>query len=180
MNVCILAEQRLTISFIFIFMVSYLLLFFTLCSTKTDFFLTFFFSLYLLRLTFVCTSCLVVLYVRINTEYIYIDIYIACISADSYWMGYKEHMTGVTMNYYWIHDDVIWKHFPRYWPFVGGIHRSPVNSPHKGQWRGALVFSMICAWINGQVNNREAGDLRRHPTHYGVIVMYELLLNSYM
>ena len=31
------------------------------------------------------------------------------------------------------HDDVIkWKHFPRYWPFVGGIHRSPVNSPHKG------------------------------------------------
>ena len=28
-------------------------------------------------------------------------------------------------------DDVIkWKHFPRYWPFVRGIHRSPVNSPH--------------------------------------------------
>ena len=37
------------------------------------------------------------------------------------------------------HDEVIkWKHFPRYWPFVRGIHRSPVNSPHKGQWRGAL------------------------------------------
>ena len=47
------------------------------------------------------------------------------------------------------HDDVIkWKHFPRYWPFVRGIHRSPVNSPHKGQWRGALMFSLICAWIN--------------------------------
>ena len=45
-----------------------------------------------------------------------------------------------------IHDDVIkWKHFPRYWPCVRGIHRSPVNSPHKGQWRGALVFSLICA-----------------------------------
>ena len=44
-----------------------------------------------------------------------------------------------------IHDDVIkWKHFPRYWPFVRGIHRSPVNSPHKGQWRGALMFSLIC------------------------------------
>ena len=57
------------------------------------------------------------------------------------------------------HDDVIkWKHFPRYWPFVRGIHRSPVNSPHKGQWRGALMFSLICAWINGWVNNREAGD----------------------
>ena len=34
------------------------------------------------------------------------------------------------------HDDVIkWKHFPRNWPFVRGIHRGPVNSPHKGQWR---------------------------------------------
>ena len=49
-----------------------------------------------------------------------------------------------------LHDDVIkWKHFPRYWPFVRGIHRWPVNSPHKGQWRGALMFSLICAWING-------------------------------
>ena len=57
------------------------------------------------------------------------------------------------------HDDVIkWKHFPRYWPFVRGIHRSPVNSPHKGQWRGALMFSLICAWISGWANNREAGD----------------------
>ena len=40
-----------------------------------------------------------------------------------------------------VHDDVIkWKHFPRYWPFVRGSHRSPVNSPHKGQWRGAVMF----------------------------------------
>ena len=44
------------------------------------------------------------------------------------------------------HDDLIkWKHFPRYWPFARGIHRSPVNSPHNGQWRGALMFSFICA-----------------------------------
>ena len=61
--------------------------------------------------------------------------------------------------------------FPRYWPFARGIHRSSVNSPHKGQWRGALMFSMICAWINDWVNNREAGDLRRHRAHYDVIVM---------
>ena len=60
------------------------------------------------------------------------------------------------------HDDVIkWKQFPRNWPFVRRIHRSPVTSPHKGQWRGALMFSLIC----------EAGDLRRHRAHYGVIVM---------
>ena len=62
--------------------------------------------------------------------------------------------------------------FPRYWPFVRGIHRSPVNSPHKGQWRGALMFSLICVLINGWVNNREAGDLRRHRAHYDVIVMW--------
>ena len=71
--------------------------------------------------------------------------------------------------------DTWWRHqmetFPRYWPFMRRIHRSPVNSPHKGQWRGALMFSLICEWINGWVNNREAGDLRRHRAHYEVIVM---------
>ena len=71
-----------------------------------------------------------------------------------------------------LHDDVIkWKHFPRYCPFVLGIHRSPVNSPHKGQRRGALIFSLIWASINGWVNNREAGDLRRNRPHYDVTVM---------
>ena len=68
------------------------------------------------------------------------------------------------------HDDVIkWRHFLRYWPFVRGIHRSLVNSPHKGQWRGTLMFSLICAWINRWVNNREAGDFRRYRAHYHVI-----------
>ena len=56
---------------------------------------------------------------------------------------YGYHFTDLV--YTW-HDDVIkWKHFPRYWPFVRGIHRSPVNSPHKGQWRGTLMFSLICS-----------------------------------
>ena len=69
-------------------------------------------------------------------------------------------------------DDVIkWKLFPRYWPFVRGIHRSLVNSPHKGQWRGTLMFSLICTWINGWVNNREAGYLIRHRVNYDVIVI---------
>ena len=79
-----------------------------------------------------------------------------------------------------VHDDVIkWKHFPRYWPFVRGIHRSPVNSQHKGQWRGAMIFSLICAWMNDWVNNREAGDLRRHRAHYDVIVMYQAVAVFY-
>ena len=80
------------------------------------------------------------------------------------------------------HDDVIkWKHFPRFWPFVRGIHRLPVNSPHKGQWRGAFMFSLICAWSNGWVNNVEAGDLRPHRAHDDVIVdwliCFEVLRN---
>ena len=72
-----------------------------------------------------------------------------------------------------IHDEVIkWKRFPRYWLFVRGIHRSPVNSPHKGQWRGSLMFSSIWAWKNGWINNCEAGDLRRYHAHYDVIVIW--------
>ena len=78
------------------------------------------------------------------------------------------------------HEDVIkWKHFPRYWPFVRGINRSPVNSPHKGQWRGALMSSLICTWINDWVNNRQAGDLRRHRAHYDDIVML-IYTHTYM
>ena len=73
------------------------------------------------------------------------------------------------------HDDVIkWKHFPRYWPFAREIHRSPVNSPHKGQWRGALMFSLIWVWMNDWVNNREAGDLRRDRAHFDVTVMHHI------
>ena len=71
------------------------------------------------------------------------------------------------------HDDVIkWKHFWRCWPFVPGIHWSTVKSPHKGQWHRALIFSLISAWINGWVNNREAGHFRCHCTHYNVVVMW--------
>ena len=60
---------------------------------------------------------------------------------------------------------------------------SPVNSPHKGQWRWALMFSFICVWINGWVDNREAGDLRRYRAHYDVTVMFFMqrrLYNGYI
>ena len=88
-------------------------------------------------------------------------------------------------NWFWcvtkadLHVDVIkWKHFPRYWSFVRGIHRSPVNSPHKGQWRGALMFSLIWARINGSANNGEAGDLRRRCAHHDVNVMSKRIFTS--
>ena len=78
-----------------------------------------------------------------------------------------------------IHDDIIkWKHFPCYWPFVWGIHRSPVDSQHKGQWRRALMFSFICVCLNDLVNNLGAGDLRCYHAHYDVIVMtYKIFIN---
>ena len=108
------------------------------------------------------------------------------------WFG-----TGQTLAQYWTDhrlgsvancvydDDVIklkWKHFPRYWPFVRGIHRwqrpvthsfdvffdlrcflwfAPfvrgihrwlVNPSHKGQWRRALMFSLICARTNTEIS----------------------------
>ena len=87
-------------------------------------------------------------------------------------IGTNGNEIGIMIQLFVDHDDVIkWKHFPRYWPFVRGIHRSTVNCPHKGPWRGALMLSLICVWINGWVNNREAGDLRRYRTHYDVTVM---------
>ena len=57
----------------------------------------------------------------------------------------------------------------------GNIFR--VTGPLCGEftghrWRRALIFSLICAWTNGWVNNREAGDLRRNRAHYDVTVSF--------
>ena len=77
---------------------------------------------------------------------------------NKWWPTFLTHIC-VTQPRWSLHDDVIkWKHFPRYWPFLPGIHR----------WHGALMFSVICAWINGWVNNRETCVLRRHRAHYDV------------
>ena len=71
-----------------------------------------------------------------------------CIDGISYVNLHKQNVH--------LHDEVIkWKHFPRYWPFVRWIHWSLVVSCHKGQWREALMFSLICAWTNGWANNRD-------------------------
>ena len=79
---------------------------------------------------------------------------------------HMEYWHVITQRQY---EDVIkWKHFPRCWPFVRGIHRWPLDSPHKGQWCRALVFSLICAWTNGSANNRDTGDLIRHHGHCDV------------
>ena len=49
----------------------------------------------------------------------------------------------------------------------------------NGQWRGAMMFSLICVWINGWVNNREAGDFRRCRAHYDVTVLGLIVVMSH-
>ena len=75
-----------------------------------------------------------------------------------------------------------WRHkmetFSALLALCAGNSPVPVNSPHKGQWRGALMFSLICAWINDWVNKREVGDLRRHRGHYDVNVMWTIKGNG--
>ena len=57
------------------------------------------------------------------------------------------HVVWPLSAHYWFDDGVIkWKHFPCYWPFGRGILRSPVDSPHKDQLRGAFIFPLICTW----------------------------------
>ena len=78
----------------------------------------------------------------------------------------------------WTQDWHTWwrhqmKHFRRHWPFVMGIHRSPVDSPHKGQCHGTAISSLIRAWTNGWANTRDAGDWRRHQAYYDVTVVFE-------
>ena len=68
-----------------------------------------------------------------------------------------------------------WRHqmetFSALLAICAGNSPVPVNFPHKGQWRGALMFALICVWIIAWVNNRKASDLRRYRLHYDVIVM---------
>ena len=64
------------------------------------------------------------------------------------------------------HNDVMtWKCFLHYWPFVWGIHRSPVDSPHKGpeMQRFDVFFCLfaISCWTNSPV----ASDFRCLNSH---------------
>ena len=63
--------------------------------------------------------------------------------------------------------------------FVRGIHRWPVNSPHKGQWRGALIFSLICAWTNNWANDGDTCDLRHHRAYYDVNLIISLKCGNF-
>ena len=67
------------------------------------------------------------------------------------------HLKSLIFNYFWFRqlvydnkkENIIAPHqmetFSRYWLFVKGMHRSPVDFPHKGKWPGALMFSFSSA-----------------------------------
>ena len=84
------------------------------------------------------------------------------------------------------HDNYVYQWWPRCMTPYGAMRPLDIDAEHynnasknilchKGHWRGALMFSLICAWINGWENSRMVGDLRRHRAHYDVIVMSSLL-----
>ena len=90
------------------------------------------------------------------------------------WLSFHYMRTRFTLHdafTWWRHQMEI---FSALLALCAGNSPVPVNSPHKGQWRGALMFCLICARIDDWVNNREAGDLRRHRGHYDVIVMRKM------
>ena len=82
--------------------------------------------------------------------------------------SYDNNLELELLNSWWRHQ---MQTFSAWLAICAGNSPVPVNSPHKGQWRGALMFSLICVWINGWVNNREAGDLRRYLAYCDVTVM---------
>ena len=64
-----------------------------------------------------------------------------------------------------------WRHqmetFSALLALCAGIHQSPVNSPQKRPVTRSLIYFLWSApWLYGRVNNRDAGDLRRHHAHY--------------
>ena len=119
-----------------------------------------------------------------KTYFPFIDIY----GTHALWPGLSIHAHHTELQYSLspshsievYNDDVIkWKQFPCYWPFVREIHRSLVNSPHKSQWHGALMFSLICAWINSWVKQWWGCwfEMPSHPLwhHYNVCTIVDRL-----
>ena len=92
---------------------------------------------------------------------------------DAPWSMFRT--CTLSSTYVIIHDDVIkGKHFPRYWPFLWGVHPPPMNSPQKGQWPARWsydVFFDLCLnkWLSKQ---RDSSDFIHHCAHYDITVMY--------
>ena len=63
-------------------------------------------------------------------------------------MAQLHYLTGfvedeVSQGWRKLDDVMTGKRFPHYWPFVRGIHQSPVDSPHKGP-SNAQLWCLFC------------------------------------
>ena len=105
-----------------------------------------------LPLSNLCLTVLeIIWWLRVNNEQHQLLVYLSEIRTIFFLTKERETMKIHSMSWtspvpsmYDIYDDVIkWKHFPRYWPSVKGIHRSLVDPPHKDQWHGALIFLFV-------------------------------------
>ena len=85
----------------------------------------------------------------------------------------SQNVIKYTLRMLWLEycGSIKWKHFPHYWPFVRGIHRYPWNSPHKGHWRGALMFSLIWDYYNWDVPEQTVEQIIVTPVIWDTIVL---------
>ena len=118
--------------------------------------------LYALKFNLCLTSPARTSLVLINTMFAHV-----CLCLKSALAHQQTQRWYVIICFLTKHDDII-KTFSVLLALCGVIHRLPVDYPHKGLWHGALIFSLIYAWTNGWANIWEAGDFRRHRTHYDV------------
>ena len=85
----------------------------------------------------------------------------------SWWKRHNMKSWSEAIKSWWRHQ---METFSALLALCEGNHRSPVDSPHKGPWLRSLMFPFTCGWTNGFENNRDAGDLKRHRTHFDVTV----------
>ena len=78
-------------------------------------------------------------------------------------------MSEVKPNSWWRHQ---METFSVLLAFCAGNSPDPGEFPSQRPVAWSFDVFLICAWINGWVNNGEASDLRRHRAHYDVTVMY--------
>ena len=88
------------------------------------------------------------------------------------WTPYANIQSSCFHSSWWRHQ---METFSALLALLMGIHRSVVDSPHKGQWRGALMFSLVCTWTNDWAISPYAGDFGRYGTHDDAIVMPQFL-----
>ena len=89
--------------------------------------------------------------------------------------GYNEHLVSNKIHLFLVssYEILMTSSNGNIFRVTGPLCGKTSPSPHKGQLRGTLVFSLICAWTNRWANNRDDSDLRRHRAHYDANVMYK-------